>query len=391
MYTTSIKLVCNNLLYDILSDKISPMKCYSKDGYCFPKKVCSTYIKGASNVGWLMSNKYAYALYECYMQVYDIQSEKPCNRIVFTQGVVGVEGMLPFTNDHTECYFLACLSSDKDSAINLYSYHQFAQEHISLSELYSYAINKNLQLFKLFRNGNYDTIATADKDHNIYAIRLLYGTKREAMHLYSLYQCAQAKITSLQWIVSNGDILIASSGYDGMLRIWSQESPFCPIYEYDNSKRWIYNSCWNQEDQVIMLCTENKIKSFISIMFKKGKIASKRYAIFHDVVLSTASNHGFHSIILGTIDGCVFALNKKYMKKMVWDKESKRKDRFTKLMEMKLVDGISTLYFEEKGVPWQFEDGMMTSIISMEMDMHWNCIIYYKSGVVIFARFIEGS
>jgi len=105
--------------------------------------------------------------------------------------------------------------------------------------------------------------------------------------------------------------LLLCSGSKDCFKIWSLEtSTQYPLYTFDTSKKWVYDSTFDPSILSIMINIEGKFFSHNFFSLTKDKIIEKKFNLFDENTTSTASHPNNEHIYIGSINGAIYSLSK---------------------------------------------------------------------------------
>lgn len=111
-------------------------------------------------------------------------------------------------------------------------------------------------------------------------------------------------------IVNLKETLICSGSKDSF-KIWDfKRSVNYPLYTFDTSKKWVFDSIFDPSILSIMINIEGKFFSHNFFSFSKDKIIEKKFNLFDENTTSTASHPNNPNIYVSSINGTIYSLSK---------------------------------------------------------------------------------
>jgi len=105
--------------------------------------------------------------------------------------------------------------------------------------------------------------------------------------------------------------MILCSGSKDCFKFWDlSKSTQYPIYTFDTSKKWVYDSVYDPSILSIMINIEGKFFSHNFFSLSKDKIIEKKFNLFDENTTSTASHPNNQNIYIASINGSVYSLAK---------------------------------------------------------------------------------
>lgn len=104
---------------------------------------------------------------------------------------------------------------------------------------------------------------------------------------------------------------LATISKDGCIKLWDLDgSTLYPIYEVSGfSKRWVYDIVWDHSQQSLMFNVEGRFGSYNVLHLDNGYEPRKSHLIKENTT-SIASRHTSKLILISSINGCVYSIQK---------------------------------------------------------------------------------
>ncbi|CAI2359506.1 unnamed protein product [Moneuplotes crassus] len=228
-------------------------------------------------------------------------------------------------------FFSQCVvlcNTDQGSYLQVYRFTRKESRESNCLELCkTIKLNKtSVELLSCKAMGEY--LAIGDSAGNIYIFKVAQKKSKEVKHteyefsLFKIFKNAhEMEISGLEFITNSlyyeNKVILSSISKDGSLRLWDiNGSSFYPVHEVcGNSRRWMYDIVWdpsiqsNNDTQQIQYNIEGRHGSYQMVYFD-DEFSSKKSNLIKENTTSISSRHTSCQILLSSINGCVYSIEK---------------------------------------------------------------------------------